>query len=318
MTRRCFFFKHTPIPVSILLLSLLTLVSCAHNAEQKSMAPAYLALKESSPAATTFSSDAEDVVTHVESSAGKDAASGMVQFTPPVLVKDASSAEIQKKIIKNGEVRYSVRDYNDARKAMNAIIARYNGYITEENESRSDLSWEIKVSIKVPAQKFDSCLEALAGTANTLIEKNVSATDVTEEYVDVASRMKAKKEVELRYLDILKQAKTVEGILKVEEQLKSIREEIEASQGRLQYIDHNVAMSTINLSFFQTFATSSPQGPGFLSRIFFSIKDGWNDLLSFLVGIVQMWPGIAVIVVIVVLIRRYIKRRRRRKMASVA
>ncbi|ACU62879.1 DUF4349 domain-containing protein [Chitinophaga pinensis] len=316
MTRRCFFFKHTPIPIFILLLSLLTLMACARKAEQKTLALAFK--EEAKPSATTYRSDEEDVVAYNEGPEDKAAASGLVAFTPPVIAKDVSSAAIQKKIIKNGEVRYSVRDYHEAGKAMNAIVARYNGYITEENESRSDLSWEIKVSIKVPAQKFDSCLEALAGTANTLIEKNVSATDVTEEYIDVASRMKAKKEVELRYLEILKQAKTVEGILKVEEQLKSIREEIEASQGRLQYIDHNVAMSTISLSFYQTFATSSPQGPGFFSRIFFSIKDGWNDLLSFVVGIVQLWPGIAVVVVIVLLVTRYIKRRKSRKMVSVA
>lgn len=312
MTRRCFFFKHTPIPISLLLLSLLTLMACAH----KEKTPAYRA----EAIAMEMKAPPEDVnaATYFEDPKGAAAASGVAAYVPPVIAEDPSSTEIQKKIIKNGEVRYSVRDYNEARKAMNAIVARYHGYITEENESRSDLNWEIKVNIKVPAQKFDSCLEALAGTANTLIQKSVSATDVTEEYIDVAARMKAKKEVELRYLDILKQAKTVEDILKVEEQLKSIREEIEASQGRLQYIDHNVAMSTISLSFFQTFATSSPQGPGFFSRIFFSIKDGWNDLLSFLVGIVQMWPGIAIVVVIVVLIRRYIKRRKRRKMVSVA
>jgi hypothetical protein len=287
-------------------------MACAHKEKTSVYRAEAVAMEMKAPSedvnAATYFADSKDAA----------AASGVVAYVPPVIAKDPSSTEIQKKIIKNGEVRYSVRDYNDARKAMNAIVARYNGYITEENESRSDLSWEIKVNIKIPAERFDSCLEALAGTANTLIEKKVSATDVTEEYIDVASRMKAKKEVELRYLDILKQAKTVEDILKVEEQLKGIREEIEASQGRLQYIDHNVAMSTISVSFYQTFATSSPQGPGFFLRIFFSIKDGWNDLLSFVVGIVQMWPGIAIVVVIVILLRKYIKRRKVRKMAGVA
>ncbi|TWV99491.1 DUF4349 domain-containing protein [Chitinophaga pinensis] len=317
MTRRCFFFRYTPIPVSLLLLSLLTLMSCARKAEQKTT-PSYLAVKEYSQEATKYKSEGDDVAPADEESANGAGVVSSVHFTPPVIAKEPLLAEIPKKIIKDGELQYAVRNYNDARNEMHAIVARYNGYITEENESRSDLTWIVNVKIKVPVERFDSCLETLAGTAGTLMLKRVAATDVTEEYVDVASRMKAKKEVELRYLDILKQAKSVEDILKVEEQLKSIREEIEAAQGRLQYIDHNVAMSTISLSIQQTFATSSPQGPGFFSRIFFSIKDGWNNLLSFLVDIVQMWPGILIVVVIVVLIRKYIKRRKMRKMVSVS
>ena len=309
MTRRCFFFKHTPVP--LLLLSFLSLVACSHKAEQQSYEYKSAAIRIATPDANA---DEAAVASDVDDPDSEAAASGVVNFIPPVIANDPSSAAIQKKIIKNGELLYSVTDYNDARKKMNAIVARYHGYIIEEKESRSDLSWEVKVDIKVPSQNFDSCLEALAGTANKLGEKKVSATDVTAEYIDVASRMKAKKEVELRYLDILKQAKTVEGILKVEEQLKIIREEIEASQGRLQYIDHNVAMSTISLSFYQTFATSTPQGPGFFSRIFFSVKDGWNDLLAFVVGVVQMWPGIVAVVAGVLVIRRFVRRRKRRKL----
>lgn len=166
------------------------------------------------------------------------------------------------------------------------------------------------MEIRVPSTKFDSCLNDLAGVDENLIEKKITSKDITEEYVDVSARMKARKEVEQRYLDILKQAKTVEDILKVEEQLKTIREEVEAAQGRLQYIDHNVSMSVIHLSFYQTFSNTTPQGPGFFSRMFFSIKDGWNGMLVVLVSLVGLWPVWIVLVAAVIIIRRYRKRRR--------
>jgi len=246
-----------------------------------------------------------------------------VAFTPPVVAKDedvasyveeppappASFADIPKKIIKEGTIRYSVRDYKRAYIELANVIARINGSVANEVERRSDVSWETAMDIRVPADKFDSCLNMLAGMEYNLIEKSVTSKDVTEEYVDVAARMKARKEVEQRYLDILKQAKNVEDILKVEEQLKSIREEVESAQGRLQYIDHNVAMSVIHFSFFQTFSNTTPQGPGFFSSILFSIKDGWNHVLGALISITGLWPVWVVVAASIIIIRRYRKRR---------
>ena len=127
--------------------------------------------------------------------------------------------------------------------------------------------------------------------------------------------MKARKEIEQRYLDILKQAKNVEDILKVEEQLKSIREEVEAAQGRLQYIDHNVSTSVIHLSFYQSLSNTTPQGPGFFSSIFFSIKDGWNSVLAALISFTALWPVWIVAFVLFIFIRKYRKRRRLAKAA---
>ena len=67
--------------------------------------------------------------------------------------------------------------------------------------------------------------------------KNVSVQDVTEEYLDIEARLKTKKEVEARYIEILKsKTKTVEDVLKAEEQIRIIREEIEAREGRLNYL----------------------------------------------------------------------------------
>lgn len=309
MTGRCFILKNTPIPLSVLVCSLTLLFACGHKA---GTAPQYMAFKAEEPATEDVAAAAvtEDVTSYAEDP--KTAGTSTGAFTTPVIADDKPVA-IPKKIIKSGTIRYSVNDYNNARKKLAEVVARYHGDITGENEQRSELSWEMRMEIKVPAEKFDSCLEAISGNAQTLIEKTVSSEDKTAEYIDVAARMKAKKEVELRYLDILKQAKSVKDILEVEEQLKGIREEVEASQARLQYIDQNVAMSTIHLSFYQAFANTSPQGPGFFSRMFFSIKDGWNNVLSFLIDLVGMWPGILVLTTVVILIRRYIKRRRQRK-----
>lgn len=291
MARRSFFFKHPLNVIScILLCAALLLSACGspNNFQGGTESVNAVAMKEMSPL------PAADDATSLASSAG-------------VL---GAYADIPKKIIKEGSVRFSVRDYKQSREGLIAIVSRNGGEIISEQENRSEVNWITHLDIRVPSAKFDSCLDALAGTAENLIEKKITSKDVTEEYVDVSARMKARKDVEQRYLDILKQAKTVEDILKVEEQLKNIREEVEAAQGRLQYIDHNVSTSVIHLSFFQTLSNTTPQGPGFFSRAFFSIKDGWNGLLGLFISLIGLWPAWMVLAVLVVIIRRYRKRRR--------
>lgn len=170
------------------------------------------------------------------------------------------------------------------------------------------MQWRNELEIKVPAATFDKCMEALSSGASRVEEKSTTSTDVTEEYVDLDARIKARMAVEQRYLQILQQAKKVEEILAVEEQLKSIREDIEAAKGRLQYMDHHVAYSGIHLTYYQTFANTDPQAPGFFQRSWLSFKDGWNTLLSVSLGLLSGWPFVLGIVFIFIFMRRGIRK----------
>lgn len=304
MTRRCSVLKNAVIIIpGIVLLAALMLSACGKSGS-------YRAEKSLNVAAM----QASEAVSYVEAPVEKEGNANSLPPTDPGVL--GNYADIPKKIIKEGSIRYSVRDYQHSRKELMAVIFRNGGEIISELENHSEFAWETQLQIRVPSAKFDSCLNALAGVDENLIEKKITSKDVTEEYVDVSARMKARKEVEQRYLDILKQAKTVEDILRVEGQLKAIREEVEAAQGRLQYIDHNVSMSVIHLSFYQTISNTTPQGPGFFSRLFFAAKDGWNGVLGLLIGFAELWPLWTVLVAVFIIIRRY--RKRRRLMKAVA
>ncbi|MBQ0740603.1 DUF4349 domain-containing protein, partial [Aquimarina celericrescens] len=88
---------------------------------------------------------------------------------------------------------------------------------------------------------FDIVLDSICKTAEFVDFKNISTIDVTEEYVDITSRLKTKVEVKQRYETILRtKAKTVEDILMAEEKLSKLQEEIESAQGRLKYLGSKV------------------------------------------------------------------------------
>jgi len=314
MTRRCSVLKNAVIVIPCFLFFVVFVLSACRKSGTTAAQRVQTIQNES------YRSDDERET--YKSAAGL--VESTVAFTPPVIAEDeaayveappappapsASPADIPKKIIKEGTLGFTVRDFKSARKELLGIIAGSGGSVISDKESRSEVTWSTMMEVRVPAEKFDSCLNALAGIDEQLFSKEISSKDVTEEYVDMSARMKARKEVEQRYLDILKQAKTVEDILKVEEQLKTIREEVEAAQGRPQYIDHNVSMSIIHLSFAQHFSNTTPQGPGFFSSILFSVKDGWNHVLATLISFIGLWPVWIAVVAAIIIIRRYRKRR---------
>ncbi|WP_436486169.1 DUF4349 domain-containing protein [Chitinophaga sp. ARDCPP14] len=247
-----------------------------------------------------------------------------IRMTTPVVASDelplseseadqAPALPISQKIIKNAVLRFSTSDFEACKKRIADTVKKYGGYIASEKQENTSMQWRNEVAIKVPAAAFEQCVESLTGGASRVDEKSITSTDVTEEYVDLDARMKARLAVEQRYVQILQQAKNVKEILEVEAQLKGIREEIESAKGRLQYMDHHVAYSNISLEYYQTFANTDPQSPGFLQRSWLSFKDGWNGLLSFALGILSAWPLIVGIVFIFIFIKRGVGRWKSRK-----
>lgn len=194
------------------------------------------------------------------------------------------------KIIKTATLRFQVKDFQTSRSAIDDLIKRYGGYITSENQHNASDRIESAIVIRVPAANLDQLLDSLQGQAAYLDYKNIEASDVTVEFVDTEARLKAKREVEQRYLAVLKQAASVKDILEVESHLGKIREEIEATEGRLRYLKDQVEYSTVNLTIYQPIHRLPRTESGFWSKLGKSLVNGWNGLLNFIIGITALWP----------------------------
>jgi hypothetical protein len=91
----------------------------------------------------------------------------------------------------------------------------------------------------------------------------------------------------------VKQAKTIEDILKVETEIGIVRNEIEQIQGRLKYLSNQTSYSTIVLTYYQPSLPIELPGAG--SKFVESFLDGWDGFISFLIGLTRTWPFLLVI-----------------------
>lgn len=224
------------------------------------------------------------------------------------IANEKSRSGADQKIIRTANVRFQVADFKTATAAINRIVPQHRAELLSANETREEGNLKSNLVIKVPPPQFEPLLNELVEQSLYLDAKNIAAEDVTTEYIDVAARLKAKKAVEARYLDLLQRAKTVKDIITVEEQLRQIREEIESSEARLLYINRQTTYSTIHLEYYQTLtATSSPE-TSFAVRMRNALRGGWDLILALFVGLLYLWPLFLIIPVLVYFARKFLRK----------
>lgn len=217
------------------------------------------------------------------------------QLPPNRNVKDDVKVEKVKepeKIIKEADISFQVADYFFAKKQIDSLVKRWGGYISNEDEVSSNYRIENTIIIRVHQRHFESLLNGLGNTAFKVDYKKVNSYDVTEEYVDIQSRLKTKREVEKRYYEILKKATKIEDILRVENEIRKIREEIESQEGRLKYLSDRVSYSTITLNVYQylEYKYKPSKESNFFTKSYKALDKGWKGLLAFIVALIHIWP----------------------------
>lgn len=203
------------------------------------------------------------------------------------------------KIIKEAQIQFEVDNYKTAKKQIDSLVNRWGGYIAKEDEQYSSNQIDNAIIIRVHNSHFEQLLNAISETSKRIDYKSVNSIDVTEEYIDIASRLKTKREVEKRYYEILKKAADIEDILKVEDEIRKIREEIEAKEGRLKYLDDRVSYSTITLTIYQKLSYKYKPGKAsnFFSRLYKALDKGWKGLLSVIIALFHIWPILLIVAI---------------------
>lgn len=214
---------------------------------------------------------------------------------------------VERKLIKNGRVGFQTEDLDKTHQRILSLTKKYNAYIADDETVKRYDQTEHNLTVRIPAEKFDNFLADVGEGVKEFDYKEINTQDVTAEYLDVQTRIKTKKELESRYLEILQKANTVTDMLEVERQLGEVRSEIESMEGRLKYLKNQVSFSTLNISFYKEVPY---EGDSFVDRLGNGFGEGWQGLLMFIVGLVHVWPFLIIFGIALWLIRRFWKRRR--------
>jgi hypothetical protein len=163
---------------------------------------------------------------------------------PPLLASVANeqnAVPIQQRIVVyNAGLRMVVTSVEDALKHAERIAAELQGYVQEIKGE--------KITVRVPADTYKAALERLSALGQ-VVERELQALDVTEEYVDLEARLNNARNVRKRFEALLERAETTDDAVIVERELGRVTEEIERLEGKLALLRNRVAFSTISVKF---------------------------------------------------------------------
>ena len=213
----------------------------------------------------------------------------------------------ERKLIKNGSIEFEVGSVTETKDKITVLVKDAGGYISSDNQNNYSGSPRFEQVARIPSDKLDEFVSQIEGLAKKVDSKTISTQDVTEEFIDVETRLATKKELEARYRDLLKQAKTVKDIIEVEAQLNNVRSEIESMEGRLKYLNSQVSYSTLTIAYYQPVSGNF----GFGYRFMNSFGEGWRNLLDFFIGLLEAWPFVIFIGIGIWLFVRWRRNRKR-------
>jgi hypothetical protein len=213
----------------------------------------------------------------------------------------------ERKLIKTGDLSFECANLSQTRSSIESAIKQYDGFIVHERfyKGYDHKTSNQDLTIRIPSEHFDSLVADISKGAQHIDSRTIEIEDVTDKYLDTETRLAVKHQLESRYRELLADAKKVTDVLEIEKQLATIREDIESAEGQLKRLDDQVALSTLEVTYYVRL-NESPKFAGYFRR---GLGNGWENLVWFFVGLLNIWPFILMVILLIGSFRIHRKRK---------
>ena len=171
--------------------------------------------------------------------------------------------------------------------------------------------------LRIPADKLDDFVGEVKNASNVRTFGE-STEDVTLQYTDLDTHIKALREELDALFSMMEQATSMEDILAIQSQITEVRYEIENYESQLRVYDNQVIYSTVYLDLYEVNRESSAAGTTFGDRVKIKFNDNLyqmgqgfqNFMVGLLGGLPILLPIVVICVVVVVVLRKIWKKRK--------
>lgn len=226
------------------------------------------------------------------------------------------TAVIDRKMIMTARIELTVGNVVGIEDKVIQLVKGYGGHIQRSylNSNENNQYWEF--TLRIPTQSFDTGIKEI-GTLGKVQNSTTNGQDVTEEYMDLAARLKVLQLEESRLLELLGKAVTISDFLQVESHLSRVRVDIEQTTGRIKYLDNRLDFSTIDLLIRPAQGLVEQELKGFAGlaqKMKAAYRRGINGVVGIITGTLVAMAALAPLLVLSVpaawLLILFIKRKR--------
>ncbi len=282
--------------IIILLLATLLISACATRAA----APDYYESIEPEYDARSYTDGAPAPVAVEEASAG-DTAAGY----DPYKTANSSVPVQERLVIQNADLTIVVADPQAKMDAIATLAEEMGGFVVslsmyQTYTANGEPVPEGYITIRVPAEELDSALAQIEANVVEVRNRNRTGQDVTQEYIDLQSRLKAYQDA-LDQLEVIMESNTTpEEVLNVFNQMMYYREQIEIIKGQMQYYETAAALSAITVTIIAE-ETIQPIKIGPWTPVG-AARDAVQNLIEFLQGFVDFLVTLVLLIIPILIV----------------
>jgi hypothetical protein len=170
------------------------------------------------------------------------------------------------KVIKTADVRVEVarESFREALTEAVRAAGSAGGYVLTSEVGKGRNARSGTITLRVPSERFETTLEKLKSLGETRNE-SVTGEDISEEFVDLESRLRNLEAQEAVLLRLMNRAQTVSGTIRVQRELSGVQLQIERLRGRIRFLEDQASFSTITARFTEKGA-AAPQRGGTIAK----------------------------------------------------
>jgi len=230
----------------------------------------------------------------------------------------------QRLIIRTADMTIIAADTEAALARIAEMAANGGGWVVSSNVYQStETSMTGYIQIRIPAEGFQSVLDAIAGLAVEVESLSTSGQDVTEEYVDLSSQLTNLEATAARVRAFLDDATRVEDALAVNAELSRLEGEIAVIKGRMQFLSESAAYSSITVNvtpdeLAQPIEVAGWQPTGVAKQAIEALVSALQSLANVVIWLVLLVLPVLLVIALPILLLVWLVRRLRRRERAVA
>lgn len=180
----------------------------------------------------------------------------------------------ERKVVRSAQLSIEVEDLYGKSKLAVEVSERFGGYVADEKTSANNAWLELKVDTK----DLDAAMNALAELGSRVISRAQQAQDVTEQYVDLQSRITTQRASVERIRALLANATAINEIVQVESELTTRQADLESLERRMAALSGQTELASVSVTMVKPgdAAVDDDDDTGFLA----GLTAGWDVFLK--------------------------------------
>ena len=152
-------------------------------------------------------------------------------------------------VIHTGSLAMEVVDLRAAIDQATAVVTGLGGQVAASHEENFDGEQSASVTFRIPAPSWTQAVSGIRAVAAKVVSEDTDAEDVTAQVIDLDARIANLRVSETALQQIMTQATTIPDVLNVQEELTSVRGEIESMTAQRDHLADQAALGTLEVHF---------------------------------------------------------------------